>query len=100
MKDFPGIGVKSSPAKSRNKAKMERGIISEVEKRDNLVSIGVDVSKKIIDGKEVVTAKFSQYDYGLMEAGQRRPLNEEYTDLDKFAAALKDRIKAIGKALK
>lgn len=97
MKGFPGI--KSTPTKSRNKAKL--GIISEYEKRDNKVNINVEVCKKIINGKEVVSAKMTQYDFGPISVdGKRAPLIEEYTDMDKFTAALKDRVQKVGKALK
>lgn len=95
MKGFPVMAT-DSPAESRNKKKMRSSVLSEYEKRSHTAHIEVVVSKKIINGKSVISAKMCRnrmYD-------ETMPLDEEYTDMDKFKKALVDEVQKVGKALK
>lgn len=93
------VAYKEAPGYSRNKAKGLAGMISSTEKKMNRCSFDVVIEKKMLDEKPVVVCRMNNYYNYPQPIGNSSPLSEEYTDVEKFAKAVHDKIVAAGKEL-
>jgi hypothetical protein len=82
--------------KSKAMAKMETAVIPVVD--NNRWSCGVDLEKKLVDGKTTVIATVNPY--APYTIGEKQPLKQEFTDMDALKTHLSGEIdKAFGKIM-
>ena len=93
-----GIEYKDAPGMlSRNKSKMAAAL-STNEKKQNRCNFSVEIEKKMLDGQPVVVCRINYYMcYPII--GNTQPLQEEFTDVKKFAQAIHDKIVTVGEEL-
>ena len=92
-----GIEYKDAPGMlSRNKSKMTAAL-STNEKKQNRCNFSVDIEKKMLDGQPVVVCRMNNY--MCFSIGNTQPLQEEFTDVKKFAQAIHDKIVTVGDEL-
>lgn len=98
-----GILYKEAPSIiSKGKAKllgeMSKGVSSQ-EKAMNRCSFDVVIEKKLVDGNPTKVCRINNYNNYPAAVGNTQPLQEEFTDLKKFAQAVYDKIVTVGEEL-
>ena len=85
----------TSPTKSRNK-QMAEAELSSFEKKTQSAHLNINIKKMNLDGKEMIVGycESDPYNYD----GTRK-LPEKYTDMEKFAKYVKEKVLAVAAEL-
>lgn len=92
------IAARSSGAKAIAKSQLASQP-SSYEVRNHRFSMSISGEKKLVNGTETVSFKLDSFDCYPCNPGEAMPLNEEFTDVNKFVAAVSAAVKAKAEAL-
>lgn len=93
MENYSSFGM-SSKMSSKDRV---LGKLNKWEKQEQSVYIGINIKKKIVDGKTVTVMSVDRS--GPCSPGEKRPLPQEFTDMEKFEEYLETMVESIGKQL-
>ena len=79
------------------------GKLSEYEKADQRVHIGITIEKRNVDGEVIKVARLDRDDYAPIPVGSEGPMERklprEYTDMEEFGKCVASVLKGISSQL-